>query len=59
MTGIVFSDLVSTAQQDPEWVSLWAAEPGEVQQCLLEMLAPIELQLDQFHVQRGEAPPTR
>ena len=59
VTGIVFSDLVSTAQRDPEWVSLWAAEPGEVQQCLLDMLAPIELQLDQFHFERGEAPPTR
>jgi hypothetical protein len=47
------------AQRDPEWVSLWAAEPGEVQQCLLEMLAPIELQLDKFHFERGATPPRR
>ena len=59
VTEIVFSDLVSTAQRDPEWVSLWAAEPGEVQQCLLDMLAPIELQLDQFHFERGATPPRR
>jgi hypothetical protein len=59
VTEIVFDDLVSVAQRDPEWVSLWAAEPGEVQQCLLDMLAPIELQLDQFHFERGETPPRR
>ena len=59
MTEIAFSDLVSTAQRDPEWVSLWAAEPGEVQQCRLDMLAPIELQLDRFHFERGETPPRR
>jgi hypothetical protein len=40
-------------------VSLWAAEPGEVQQCLLDMLAPIESQLDQFHFERGATPPRR
>ena len=56
---IEFGDLVSTAQRDPAWVSLWAAEPGEVQQCLLEMLAPIELQLDKFHFERGATPPRR
>jgi hypothetical protein len=56
VTEIVFDDLVSVAQRDPEWVSLWAAEPGAVQQCLLDMLAPIELQLDQFHFERGETP---
>jgi hypothetical protein len=59
VTEIVFDDLVSVAQRDPEWVSLWAAEPGEVQQCLLDILAPIELQLDQFHFERGETPPRR
>jgi hypothetical protein len=59
VTEIVFDDLVSTAQRDPEWVSLWAAEPGEVQQCLLDMLAPIEMQLNQFHLERGERPPRR
>ena len=53
VTEIEFGDLVSAAQRDPEWVSLWAAEPGEVQQCLLDMLAPIELQLDQFRFERG------
>jgi hypothetical protein len=59
VTEIVFDDLVRVAQRDPEWVSLWAAEPGEVQQCLLDILAPIELQLDQFHFERGETPPRR
>jgi len=59
VTEIAFSDLVSTAQWDPEWVSLWAAEPGEVQQWLLDMLEPIELQLDRFHFERGETPPRR
>ena len=51
--------LAHVPQRDPEWVSLWAAEPGEVQQCLLDMLAPIELQLDQFHFERGATPPRR
>jgi len=59
VTEIVFDDLVSAAQRDPEWVSLWAVEPGDVQQCLLDMLAPIELQLDQFYFDRGETPPRR
>ena len=59
VTEIEFGDLVSTAQRDPAWVSLWAAEPGEVQQCLLDMLAPIESQLAQFHSDRGAARPRR
>jgi hypothetical protein len=59
VTEIEFGDLVTTAQRDPEWVSLWAAEPGDVQQHLLELLAPIEGQLDEFHVERGETPPRR
>jgi hypothetical protein len=59
VTEIAFGDLESTAQRDPEWVSLWAAEPGAVQQRLLEMLAPIELQLDQFHCERGATPRRR
>jgi hypothetical protein len=30
-----------------------------VQQSLLDMLAPIELQLDQFYFDRGDTPPRR
>jgi hypothetical protein len=58
VTEIVFGDLVSSAEGEPEWVSLWAAEPGHVQQHLLELLAPIEVQLDQFDFERGERPPS-
>lgn len=45
VTEIAFGDLVSTAEGEPEWISLWSADPGEVQQHLLELLAPIEAQL--------------
>jgi hypothetical protein len=54
VSEIVFGDLVSEAQQQPEWVSLWSADPGEVQRRLLDLLAPIEVQLEQFRFGRGE-----
>ncbi len=57
VTEILFGDLVSSAQQEPEWVSLWAAEPAHVQQPLLDLLAPIEVQLEQFYSARKETPP--
>ena len=59
VSEIVFGDLVSEALREPEWVSLWSADPGEVQRRLLDLLAPIEVQLDQFHFERGETPPRR
>ena len=59
VTEIVFGDLVSAAEGDPEWVSLWVTEPGEVQRPLLDLLAPIEVQLEQFYLERRETPPRR
>jgi hypothetical protein len=56
VTEIVFGDLVSVAEGDPEWVSLWATEPGEVQRHLLDLLAPIEVQLAQIGSERGAVP---
>ena len=40
-----------------EYVSLWASDPSEVRQYLLDLLAPLEVQLDQFYFERGEPPP--
>jgi hypothetical protein len=40
-----------------EYVSLWAADPLAVRRSLLDLLAPLEVQLDQFYFERGETPP--
>jgi hypothetical protein len=39
------------------YVSLWAADRVAVSQQLLEVLARLEVQLDQFYFERGEKPP--
>lgn len=38
------------------YVSLWAADPVAARQYLLDILAPLEVQLDQFYFERGETP---
>jgi hypothetical protein len=37
---------------------MWADDPMAVRQHLLDLLAPLEVQLDQFYFERGERPPT-
>jgi hypothetical protein len=57
VTEIVLEDPVTAEPEVEEWGSMFAADPRAVRQYLLELMAPLERQLDQFHSDRGETPP--
>jgi hypothetical protein len=58
VTTVVLAEPVSTEARSDQWFSLWAADPVAVRQHLLDLLTPLEVQLDQFYFERGERPPT-
>jgi len=54
---IVLEEPVSAASETQDWVSLFSADPQEVRRHLLDLLAPLEVQLDQFSFERGARAP--
>lgn len=58
VTTVVLEEPVSAEARSDQWFSLWAEDPVAVRQHLLDLLAPLEVQLDQFYFERGERPPT-
>ena len=55
---VVVDESPVVANPEPcDYVSLFAADPVAVRQHLLDLLAPLEVQLDQFYFERGESPP--
>ena len=57
VTTVVLEDPVTASRDLEDWVSVYAADPVAVRQHLLDLLAPLEVQLDQFYFERGERPP--
>jgi hypothetical protein len=57
VTEIVLEDPVTAHPEVEEWGSMFAADPLAVRQHLLDVLAPLEVQLDQLFCDRGETPP--
>ena len=55
---VVLEEPVSAEARRDQWFSLWADDPVAVRLHLLDLLAPLEVQLDQFYFERGERPPT-
>jgi hypothetical protein len=58
VTTVVLEEPVSAEARSDQWFSLWAEDPVAVRQHLLDLLAPLEVQLDQFYFERGDRPPT-
>ena len=56
--SIVLEEPSTAAARSDEWFSLWAEDPVAVRQHLLDLLAPMEVQLDQFYFDRGQTPPS-
>jgi hypothetical protein len=54
---VIVEELPCRGLGTSEYVSLWAADPLAVRRSLLDLLAPLEVQLDQFYFERGETPP--
>jgi len=54
---IVLEEPVSAASETHDWVSLFSADPQEVRRHLLDLLAPLEVQLDQICFERGAPAP--
>jgi hypothetical protein len=57
VTEVVVEDRHVRGFGGGRYVSLWAADLVAVRQSLLELLAHLEVQLDQFYFERGEEPP--
>jgi len=58
VTTVVLEEPVSAEARSDQWYSMWAEDPAAVRQHLLDLLAPLEVQHDQFYFERGERPPT-
>jgi hypothetical protein len=56
--SIVLEEPLTGAARSDEWFSFWAEDSVLVRQHLLDLLAPMEVQLDQFYFERGQIPPS-